>query len=399
MRHELMRHSAAGPLRDRGLRLLSYLQQIHEIQESPAASRAREITELSLADLICRSNELLDALVTQIALCESTARQTAIVADWGRRLLAQERFHYREILPLFSRVFAEAQAVAQLSRLMPIAGLPLATLIASLSRDTGPANFVEGLAAARVLVWALRDDPRQSKRLPNLVLAALFQDVGLLHAGANIAIGKQRRARRSEWLDKHHPSIGAAVLGAIRGAPVELPLMAGEHHERLDGGGFPRALLARDIFPGSAILAATGRFVQLCFKEPDDESSSTTGGGNRLNRVALTLLSEAEWGRWPLDFVTQLSQRIAMTEAGAETDTPMAEAVLSAPAPPAAPLTEHATNRSLTAERGLRLDGEERGLAGMHADPEGRFTAATLDEIKRLSRHRAGAPCTTHSLI
>ena len=123
---------------------------------------------------------MLDAIVAQIALFDSTLRQTLAVADWGHRLMLQEPLKLHMLLPLFDRICDDIRQVHELRMLIPISGLPLASLVKSQTGQIDAANFVVGVTTARVLVWLLGDDQCHSQRLPRLVLAALLQDVGRL---------------------------------------------------------------------------------------------------------------------------------------------------------------------------------------------------------------------------
>ena len=158
--------------------------------------------------------------------------------------------------------------------------------------------------------------------------------------------------------------------------------MVGQHHEQLDGRGFPRALMARDILPAAAVLAAASRFAGMCL-EYYAEPYSEFADGNLPARIAQALLSEAEGGCWQIEFARRLSQQIAATEP------------VGTPLPPKVPLAEVArppVSDEFTWRRtnaGKRtLHDEEQPLRGTHAEPEGRFVATTLDEIKMLSSRR-----------
>src|SRR5262249_23470508 len=146
-----------------------------------------------------------------------------------------------------------------------------------------PANSIfvlsEGLTAARVIAWALHDEPRAARRLPRLVTAAMLQDVGRLLDSSPALARSGRRAMSAAMIEQPHAPLGAAILGTIRGAPAELQMMVAQHHERLDGGGSPRALAARDILPGTAVLAAATRFARLALGLNSDRPPSGVDRG------------------------------------------------------------------------------------------------------------------------
>jgi len=379
LEHELIRHPVAWALRDLGQSLLAHIRQIQEIRRSAALeSGPSEPWTAAIENLVRSCHRLLDTIVAQIMLCDATARQSSIVAESARRLVAQERLAYQDLLPLFRRVFDEVQPVSMLTRWTPVSGLPLATLVESQTGLPDVKNFVEGLTAARMLVWALHDQPRESRRLPLLVLAALLADVGRLLATSNASAGQRFRAKRSEWLERHHPSIGAAVLGTIRGAPVGLALLVGQHHERLDGGGFPRGLMPRDLFPDASILAAAIRFAHLCLAT-DTEQNGAAGRDNAALGAAKVLLSEAEWGMWPVDFARHVSHRLSLTETESTAAIP---ANAHTPATRAAEIDEILPVDTVAGQRHWSLHDEEQELPGTHGDLGRLLASGRIDEVR-----------------
>jgi hypothetical protein len=336
-----------------------------------------------IENLVLFSHGLLDSLVNQIALCDATAAQSHAVLELARRLVALEPVRYVEVLPLVRRIFDEAQPAAALERLVPPAGLALASLIASRA-GSDAAFFVEGLTAARLLVWTLHDDPRAVERLPVLVLSALLQDVGRLSSANRIAAARRRGEKRAEWLERQHPAIGAALLGAIGRAPVELVLMAGQHHERLDGGGFPRALASPDILPDSAILAAATRFARLNLGLDEAVPSSGAAADTSVS-VAEILLAEAKWGYWPIDFASRLAQRVGA--AADKSATPIAT-IPHLRAHEEVAQTDLVPPTLLDDGQSRRLDDKEEGLPGTHAAIGGRFSSSGWYAKKMLNDPR-----------
>ncbi len=379
LEHELIRNPAAGALRNLGQSLLTHIRQIQEIRVSAARDSGPSdpwTTAIETRVQIC--HQLLDTIVAQIMLCDATARQSSIVAESARRLVAQERLAYQDLLPLFRRVFDEVQPASMLSRCTPVSGLPLALLVESQTGSADAAIFVEGLTAARLLVWALHDQVRESRRLPQLVLAALMADVGRLLATSNASAGQRFRAKRTEWLERHHPSIGAAVLGTIRGAPVGLALLVGQHHERLDGGGFPRGLMPRDLFPDASILAAATRFAHICLA-PDAEQNGEAVGENAAMRAAKVLLSEAEWGMWPVDFARHIFHRLALTETEPPATVPVEAVTLPARTDESG---EIPPVESFSGDRHWHLHDEEQGPPATHGEMGRLLSSSLMGEVR-----------------
>jgi hypothetical protein len=119
--------------------------------------------------------------------------------------------------------------------------------------------------------------------------------------------------------------------------------------------------------------------------EFDAEAYSEIAGDNVPARIAQALLSEAEGGKWQIEFVRRLSQQVTATEpvdAAVPANVPLVQAARPAEH------DEFAWRRTNAGKR--TLHDEEQPLRGTHAEPEGRFVATTLDEIKMLSSRGPG---------
>jgi hypothetical protein len=207
-------------------------------------------------------------------------------------------------------------------------------------------------------------------------LAALLQDIGRFFAAAILKRLKGKRANRAEWLEHHHPSIGAALLGAVQHAPVELSLMVAQHHERLDGGGFPGALVAREMAADAAFLAAATRFARSCL-EIEQQPACAIEQKQQLAEIGQVFCAEANWGMWPVDFATRLRQRIDAIR------------VVQTEASDARPNDHPADGLSRgvgNADARRDLHDAENATRGMHASSDGQFAATTLEEIRRFAR-------------
>ena len=84
--------------------------------------------------------------------------------------------------------------------------------------------------------------------------AGLIHDIGKIAVPAEI-LAKPGRLSEVEFnLIQQHPATGFDILAAIDfGRPVAEMVL--QHHERLDGSGYPRALSGEDILPEARILA------------------------------------------------------------------------------------------------------------------------------------------------
>jgi HD-GYP domain-containing protein (c-di-GMP phosphodiesterase class II) len=96
---------------------------------------------------------------------------------------------------------------------------------------------------------------------------ALLHDVGKLGV-SNSVLDKAGALDRDEWdAVKLHAAFTETILGRI-GAFRELAAIAGAHHERLDGSGYPRGLGAEDIRIETRIITTADIFDAITASRP-----------------------------------------------------------------------------------------------------------------------------------
>jgi HD-GYP domain-containing protein (c-di-GMP phosphodiesterase class II) len=96
---------------------------------------------------------------------------------------------------------------------------------------------------------------------------ALLHDVGKLGV-SNSVLDKAGALDRAEWdAVRRHAEFTETILGRI-GAFRELAAIAGAHHERLDGGGYPRGLAAAEIRIETRIITTADIFDAITASRP-----------------------------------------------------------------------------------------------------------------------------------
>lgn len=107
-------------------------------------------------------------------------------------------------------------------------------------------------------------DEQHRRRLKR---AALLHDIGKLGV-SNQILDKPDRLDEAEWAAvRHHPALGEIILSRI-GAFKELSRIAGSHHERLDGKGYPRGVGGDAIDLDTRIVTAADIFDALTAERP-----------------------------------------------------------------------------------------------------------------------------------
>lgn len=96
---------------------------------------------------------------------------------------------------------------------------------------------------------------------------ALLHDVGKLGV-SNSVLDKPGALDRAEWDEvKMHAQYTEEILSRMA-AFSELARVAGAHHERLDGGGYPRGLTAKDICSETRIITTADIFDAITAVRP-----------------------------------------------------------------------------------------------------------------------------------
>ena len=93
-----------------------------------------------------------------------------------------------------------------------------------------------------------------------LGLGALLHDVGKLFIPKEIYLKPGKLDENEFEIMKTHTEIGFSVLKDIYGIPLVAAHCAYQHHERLDGSGYPRGLTAGDIHPYAKVLGVADAF-------------------------------------------------------------------------------------------------------------------------------------------
>jgi HD-GYP domain-containing protein (c-di-GMP phosphodiesterase class II) len=105
------------------------------------------------------------------------------------------------------------------------------------------------------------------ERLHGLRVAAQIHDIGKISIPAEI-LTKPTKLSAGEWaVIREHPETGYTILKDI---PFQWPIAEGvrQHHERLDGSGYPRGLKADAILPEARILAVADMVEAMASHRP-----------------------------------------------------------------------------------------------------------------------------------
>jgi putative nucleotidyltransferase with HDIG domain len=91
-------------------------------------------------------------------------------------------------------------------------------------------------------------------RMIELGLAAMLHDIGMLKLPDAVYLKENRLSEKEFQLVRAHTTLGYKILKGFS-VPEEVALAAEEHHERMDGSGYPKALAGDKISLYSRITA------------------------------------------------------------------------------------------------------------------------------------------------
>ena len=182
---------------------------------------------------------------SELALVESLARDLAYGIVSGRANAAR-----REAEARYEKMLAGVlQAMARLLEI----------------RD--PYTAGHEMRAAQITVAIAVEMGLDANTVEGLRIAAELHDIGKLVVPAEILSRPTRLSETEFEIVKQHVSIGEEVLGSID-FPWPIAHIVGQHHERLDGSGYPRALSGDAIRLESRILAVADVYESVTSHRP-----------------------------------------------------------------------------------------------------------------------------------
>ncbi len=219
----------------------------------PSVETAAEAVRLQAHDYLPKPvrGETLRRVVRQAAERAALRRENALLQEARKQQLRnledQVSLRTAWIQELLDR---ETARLGQIERMLDATAEAFSRAMELRDPYTaGHQRRVMGLAMAigRALGWS-------EDRLRFLKLGALLHDLGKLKVPSEILAKPGRLAPAEFELVRQHPVAGWEVI-----APLDfsgpIALMVRQHHERLDGSGYPDSLKGDEILPESRILA------------------------------------------------------------------------------------------------------------------------------------------------
>jgi len=100
----------------------------------------------------------------------------------------------------------------------------------------------------------LRHDGDLNKAI-EIFIAGMCHDIGMIHISSKV-LNKNSELSANEWRQIHaHPVISQRILEQVKGIPPNVIRAVLEHHETIDGTGYPHAKIGADLCPESQLLS------------------------------------------------------------------------------------------------------------------------------------------------
>jgi len=164
------------------------------------------------------------------------------------------------------------EAVAALAQ--SVVRNPDALLLMSRMRDNGVAAHARALQVSILMMVFARFLQLERDDIKLLGLLGLLQDIGKTRLPAVLLEKQGPLSAEESEMAKRHVELSGHILGAMPGLPPKLAALALLHHERQDGGGYPRGLKAYQIGLYGSIAAICDTYDALTAVRPYAEQLS-----------------------------------------------------------------------------------------------------------------------------
>jgi putative nucleotidyltransferase with HDIG domain len=114
--------------------------------------------------------------------------------------------------------------------------------------------LMHGRRVARLACAIAREIKYRAAGIEDVCLAAITHDIGKLHLPKEIINKPGALDEEESVVIREHTRIGHILLHIIKSSPLTAEV-ALQHHERLDGSGYPFGLRARQINPLAKIIS------------------------------------------------------------------------------------------------------------------------------------------------
>ncbi len=169
-----------------------------------------------------------------------------------------------EEMPLLRRICVDSKTRTLL--LDAIASVPLPLPIAfqlTLASEVRPVLFQHLVRTAVFAAWMAQESALSRFDMTVAAGAGLLHDIGMLHLDPKL-LTQAGDITEQQWHQLYvHPKISSTLIERHHAYPKEMLRAVMEHHEFLDGSGYPHNLLQKSISPLGRILSLAELFTAV----------------------------------------------------------------------------------------------------------------------------------------
>ncbi len=197
-----------------------------------------------------------------------------------------------------SKLVRKAMSISQdIVKLVSASGLVTADMYSMLRHDWCMFAHSFHVAAYTTILareWGLDD----RETLQSISLAALLHDIGKLRLPARVFSKADALNEVEQKLMRQHPQFGFERLCHRDDLNYDQLMVVYQHHERIDGTGYPVGLSGEEIHPWARLLAVTNTFDARTTTRPYQPAIPVMDGLDLLNRQAGTALDQEMVACW-----------------------------------------------------------------------------------------------------
>ncbi len=165
--------------------------------------------------------------------------------------------------------------VGALSGLLENSDVPTSILNVMMANDMGEDMFRHALNVCTLCLMVGKEFDLTEEELRMLALGAVFHDIGELNVPGKILLRRPNLTASERDSYRQHPRYGKDTVRKFPGFPSQSIAVIYQHHERLDGSGYPMGLKGEDaISLFSRIVMVVDRYDDLC-NDPDVDKRLT----------------------------------------------------------------------------------------------------------------------------
>jgi len=196
---------------------------------------------------------------------ETIARQRAAVAQCETQFLKAATTLKDINVNLFSRPAAALESAEQLIQQMLDSILTDKDIAIHLMNDkvAGEEVYFHSLNVAVLAIMLARQLGMPAEDIKQLGVGCLFHDIGKLDIPDRVRMKTEPHTRAERNLMQQHPHYGIAMAAKLE-LSREAADIVGQHHEHMDGTGYPQQLKGPQISALARLVAIVNTYDNLC---------------------------------------------------------------------------------------------------------------------------------------